>query len=81
MRSMPALSVLLFIMVSVLGLSWICNLLGHYAQALSVILFGSILFLAEEGTWYAPTADCGDGPGSCAAYGDSGVYMREDVSS
>ena len=51
-----------------------------FIMALCIILFGSILFLAEEGTWYMPSEDCGDGPGSCASYGDSGVYLREDVS-
>jgi hypothetical protein len=50
-----------------------------FLMALCVVLFGSILFLAEEGTWYMPEEDCGDGPGSCAGYGDgNGVFMRED---
>ena len=51
-----------------------------FIMALCVILFGSVLFLAEEGTWYAPTDDCGEGNSSCFKYGDVGVYMRETVS-
>jgi hypothetical protein len=39
------------------------------------------LFLAEEGTWYPPTGDCGTGGGngSCAEYGTKGVFIRETV--
>jgi hypothetical protein len=48
-----------------------------FIMALTITLFGAILFLAEEGTWYPPNGDCGEGPGSCAQYGDKGVYMRE----
>jgi len=48
-----------------------------FIMALVITLFGAILFLAEEGTYYPPDGDCGDGPGSCAQYGDTGVFMRE----
>ena len=54
-----------------------------FVMTLLSIFFAALLFVFEEGVWYSPEDDCGDGSGwgSCGRiYGENGIYLRSDVS-
>jgi hypothetical protein len=47
-----------------------------FALALLVIVFGTLLFMLEQGTWHRPEEMCSDGQSCLDAGYPDGVYMR-----